>query len=144
MDKPNKFFLIKVTTNDEYFDNTAESAVVEFTPKLKAVILDAQKTVQELKTKHDHVYDLRIFDNSPYFLGFGDADEITGTMNIVDREVEFITEKEFSDAVKQADKNDIRMDTVIMHVSDVTVRWSAIYKHTSIEAETESIQISEI
>src|ERR1035437_8536967 len=78
----NKALILKVTDNDENFEDSADTAVVVIDKKLKLLILNARKELKRLKKNLSRdMFDIRLFNYSPVLFGSGEMmgkDEETG------------------------------------------------------------------
>ncbi len=137
----NKLLAFRVTDGDDNFDDSADVAIVEFSPSLKKLILDIHAKLLKIKTEISDVYDIRIFDNSPEFLSSGEFDETaTGKLNykVYNEGSVEITPKLFD---KLGSCSTARTDMVLLQVKEDSFFWTGYYKHTTVRFTTTALNI---
>lgn len=140
MKKTTNKIAVRVTDNDDNFDGGADSAVIVITPVLKGLILKAQEKLLALKKELDGVYDIRIFDISPKFLGVGEFEELAGSkvlQQLESFENVSLSEKQFK--TLNESENTVRTDVELLQVKEQGFYWTGIYKHTSVRFMTSVI-----
>lgn len=137
--KENKFIAIRVTDGDDSFDDNADVAIVEISPRLKSLILKTHEQLLKMKTEIDGVYDIRIFDNSPEFLMSGEFYDTAGeklNSKVEQTECAEISSKLFD---KLGSCNTARADVVLLQVKADAFLWTGYYKHTQVRFTTSAI-----
>jgi hypothetical protein len=140
--------LLNVTDNDENCEVSAEHALVVFTPELKALILKARAELQRLKQELNYAtYDVRIFNNHPKFLAYGQIENITDgegdVLKTIDQTGRAFIPSEFG-AIVEENAETVRTDVELLHITDHSFFWSGYYKHTDIRYTTEGMSFEEL
>ena len=139
--KTNKLIAIGVTDGDDYFDESSDVAIVEFSPNLKKLILDTHAQLLKIKEVNSSVYDIRTFDSSPEFLSSGEFDETAGTkqrLELEKKESVSITPKMFD---KLGSCSTARTEMDLLQVGTDSFFWTGYYKHTTVRFTTSAISI---
>ena len=111
-----KFTLtVDVNTLAEWYDESPNKAIIEFTPTLLKRIRQLQKAAIKLK-----VDSIILYDYTPEYRIWDEDEE------------------------KYQDKPFTSMECHYLHICDILIFWSAIIKHSDIKIETESIDIDEL
>lgn len=146
MKKSTNKFVMRVTNSDEYFDESSDAAVVAITPYLKELLFKAREQMKRIKAEFcSEVYDIRIFDNHPTLLGSGEFYDIGGAKITAD--LESNGPVNISDALhKKVEKttSTVRVETVLLQVSEDSFFWTGYYKHTNVRFTTGAIPFEAI
>jgi hypothetical protein len=141
-----KAVILKVTDNCEDFDESSNAAVIILDEKHKALILKLSKKVKEIKKELGDtasVYDIRIFDYSPSFLSTASLNNEDEDLDdeVQNKDLKFVS---IARAKKLAELDTVRVDCVLLQVSDDSFFWTGYYKHTDVRFSTVSLLISDL
>ena len=140
----NKTYLLKVTDSDSNFDENAEFALIEITPALKAHIEKIFKNLLKLKAEVDpSIYDIRVFNNSPEFLAYGEAYQRLGD-NVLSAADEGMVILTAPSAKEMVGAETVRTDIVLLQIKEEGFFWTGYYKHTEIRFTTERMNFSDL
>ena len=143
--KTNKI-AISVKDNDEYFEESADVAIIEITPAFKKLVLKTRDQLLNIQKDNSSIYDIRLFDNTPDFLIMGQFSDVEN----VDSETKQTFEKEeflnLNDELflelNELDK--ARTDVVLLQVKNTGFYWTGVYKHTDIRFATSVISFEQL
>jgi len=116
-----KKLILKVSTNNDFYDNSADYAVIELDDSVIAEIKKLAQAVREL-----NIYKAVKFDYSP-------------KMRVVDWEIEAM-----EDGLEALADFDGRTECDCLNVTDTSFFWSGFYKHTNVRWETSLVEIAEL
>lgn len=141
-----KHFILRANTIDEYCEDGARAFIVSITPELKAKIEKLANQVKKLKKIDDSVYQVSAFSYAPIALcaRLVDDDSLEELEDGLDSKE--ISLKEFNAYVVEVEKDndDIRIETILMHVDHDSVKWNGYYKNTNMMVETGRLNIKDM
>jgi len=139
-----EIFVMNVTDNEEQ-NATSRHAVIKFTPQLAVKIAGLRKELMRMKGLYEGIYEITSFGTNPIFVSECSYEDVEVTNDEI---ITWFDDSKLSEKgvmqilipeLIQEKIKGLRIDTILLHVSEFGVKWSGYVKHTNIKVTTEKI-----